>query len=58
MKKEANQRLEEMIERDMREEKARRLNQQPEKKAVTVREKFAHIEAVNVDNGSEDFDYE
>lgn len=42
----------------MREERERRLHEEPEKKQVTERERFEVLEAVEHEEGDEEIDYE
>ena len=58
IKREASQRLEENIEREMREERERRLHEQPETKQITVRERFEVLEAVELEGKDDEVDYE
>lgn len=57
LKREASLRLEENIERELREERERRTLEDPEKKIVVVREKFDQIDG-GQEGRQEEFDYE
>ena len=57
LKREASQRMEEMLAKDLEEQRAKRKEEEIQKKEVTLREKFEEIDKA-VDNKDDDIDYE
>ena len=56
LKREASQRMEEMIARDLEEERERRRLEEAEKKQVTVRERFEELEKAAEKGNEEDYE--